>query len=513
MKMGVFDVQFTHPVDPAEFERRIEVRLAGQKEGVLGVGRETTAFTVVYDKLKLNASIHTASVAIPKDPTSLEVHIDAGVRAARGGNRTATPLSAAASIPGLYSLTVVGTEAVVVSNERNEPEQVLLVNLSAATGERDVSQAVKAWILPAVRPAHDAVPAAGSDAAPYAWYNAREVTDDLLKQALPLPLEQIPAEREFVESHSFRYRADVGRFMFVQIEKNLRSFGGYLSPRTERFILRVPNFPPELKILSQGSLLALSGEHKVAALVRDLPGVRVDIARLLPSQLQHLVSQSGGDFANPSFYGNFGPDNVTERFVRKVPLGNLARGEAHYETIDFGEYLKSGSGERRGVFLLTVQGYDPRSRPRRSGARAARRPAAAGDAESPDAYEAPDYAVGGLIDKRLVLVTDLGILMKRSVDGTQDVFVQSIATGQPVPDAAVEIIAKNGATLFTQSTDASGRAHFLKLDDLTRERAPLLVQVRKGGDLSFLPLNRATAAWTFHVSTSAECAAPAPRIN
>jgi alpha-2-macroglobulin len=512
IQMGVFDVQFTHPVDPAEFERRIEVRLAGQKEGVLGLGRETTSFTVVYDKFKLNASIHSGSVAIPKDPTALEVHIDAGVRAARGGNRTGMPLTAAASIPGLYSLTVVGTEAVVVSNERNEPEQVLLVNLSAATGERDVSQAVKAWILPAVRPAHDAVPAAGSDAAPYAWYNSKDVTDDLLKQAVPLSLEQIPAEREFIESHSFRYRADVGRFMFVQIEKNLRSFGGYLSPRTERFILRVPNFPPELKILSQGSLLALSGEHKVAALVRDLPGVRVEVARLLPSQLQHLVSQSNGDFANPSFYGSFGPDNVTERFVRKIPLGNLTRGQAHYETIDFGDYLKSGSAERHGVFLLTVQGYDPRAEAAQRRVAAARqnelrRPHAAaadggtdadgggdangsGDAENSEAYETPDYAVGGLIDKRLVLVTDLGILMKRSVDGTQDVFVQSIATGLPVADAAVDIIAKNGATLFTQPTDASGRAHFLKLDGLTREREPLLVQVKKGGDLSFLPLNR-----------------------
>ena len=58
LKMGVFDVQFMHPVDPAELERRVELRLADQKEGVWGVGRETTSFTVTYDKLKLNASIH-----------------------------------------------------------------------------------------------------------------------------------------------------------------------------------------------------------------------------------------------------------------------------------------------------------------------------------------------------------------------------------------------------------------------------------------------------------------------
>jgi alpha-2-macroglobulin len=499
-KMGVFDVQFTHPVDPAEFERRIEVRLAGQKEGVLGVGRETTPFTVVYDKLKLNASIHSASLPIPKDRTSLEVHIDAGVRAARGGNRTGAPLTAGAPVPGLYSLSVIGAEPVVVSNERNEPEQVLLVNLSAATGERDVAQAVKAWTLPKVRPAHDEVPAAGREDSPYGWYDAREVTDAVLKDAEALDLEQIPAEREFVESHSFHYRADVGRFMFVQIDKNLRSFGGYLSPRTERFIVRVPPFPPELKILSHGSLLALSGERKVAVLVRDLPGVRIDVARLLPAQLQHLVSQSNGDFSNPSFYGSFGPDNVTERFVRKIPLGNLARGQAHYETIDLGEYLKGEGGDKRGIFLLSIQGYDPRAEAAEQRAAAARRgeryqpvEAALGDDEEPaDAApdDAPDFAPGGLIDRRLVLVTDLGLVMKRSADGTEDVFVQSIATGLPVAGASVDIVAKNGTVLATEATDALGRAHFLKIDGMTRERAPLLVQVRKSGDLSFLPLNR-----------------------
>jgi len=43
-------------------------------------------------------------------------------------------LTAGARIPGLYSLAVAGVEPVVVSNERDEPEQVLWVNLSAATG-------------------------------------------------------------------------------------------------------------------------------------------------------------------------------------------------------------------------------------------------------------------------------------------------------------------------------------------------------------------------------------------
>jgi hypothetical protein len=55
--------------------------------------------------------------------------------------------------------------------------------------------------------------------------------------------------------------------------------------------------------MSQGSLLALSGERKLPILVRDLPGIRLEIGRLLPQQLQHLVTQTNGDFSHPQFYG------------------------------------------------------------------------------------------------------------------------------------------------------------------------------------------------------------------
>jgi alpha-2-macroglobulin len=87
-------------------------------------------------------------------------------------------------------------------------------------------------------------------------------------------------------------------------------------------------------------------------------------------------------------------------------------------------------------------------------------------------------------------VTDLGILVKRSLDGTQDVFIQSIATGLPISGAEVEVIGKNGLTLFSQTTDATGKVQFAKLENLTRERAPLMYLVKKAGDTSFLPLNR-----------------------
>ncbi len=500
LKKGIVQLKFSHPVNPAELEKRIELKLARQAEGILGIGKETTGFTASYDKLKLNAYIHSAALPIPKDSTLLHFLLAKGLTAARGGNALGKDLKGEIGVPGLHSLAINELTPQVVTNDRNEPEQVLLLESSATVHEREMHKALSVWVLPKFHP--DTKKEERDEDAPHSW-GISEVTPAILKQSTRLMPEPVPAEHEYTQTHSFKYQADVGAQLFVQVEKNVRSFGGYILGKTQNRIVQVPKFPSELKILSQGALLAVSGEKKVAVLARDLPGVKVEIGRVLPAQLQHLVSQSSGDFSNPDFYDRFGPDNLIERFERKVPLPGLQQGRAHYEAVDLGEYLKGDGAERRGVFLLTVSGYDPaqEARDARNMARQQRQPgeapAESGDGEASDCDDCQDEAgdYGGeepenKVDKRLVLVTDLGILVKKSMDGSQDVFVQSIYTGMPVESATVDIIGKNGMTLFSQTTDASGQARFAKITGMVRERAPLLVIVKKGGDLSFMPLNK-----------------------
>ncbi|MEO5559487.1 MAG: alpha-2-macroglobulin, partial [Dokdonella sp.] len=92
-------------------------------------------------------------------------------------------------------------------------------------------------------------------------------------------------------------------------------------------------------------------------------------------------------------------------------------------------------------------------------------------------------------DSRLIVVTDLGTVLKKSLDGSLDIFVQSIQSGAPVADASVQILGKNGQVLVTQSSGADGRTHFEALQGFEREKTPTLVVVKKGEDLSFLPYN------------------------
>jgi len=485
LKKAVFDINFTQPVNTAELEKRIVLQLAGQSEGIWGVGRETTKYTISYDKLKLNAFVHSENLQTPQENSSIGLTLAKGVMSARGGQPFGDVLTRSVRVPGLASLIVNELSANVVQNQKNEPEQIITTVLSASTLEKDIKGATSAWVLPVYNPKTKKE----DRREPYQWGNAKEISEEVLKESTKIDLELIAGEREHNESHAFKYQAPIGRFIYVQVERGLKSFGGYTLAKRTQAVMQVPPFPAQLNILGQGSLLALSGEKKIAIMVRDVPGVKMEMGRVLPSQLQHLVTQSEGNFDKPQFFGAFGMDNLSERFEKKIPLPRLKQGKAHYEALNLGDYLKKDGAEKRGIFLLRVQGYDPKSDRKRAKPDDAEPadPDAEGEGQSGsgnngDASEREDF--------RLLLVTDLGILVKRSLDGTQDVFVQSIATGAPVAGAEVEVIGKNGLTLFTQTTDATGRAQFAKLDNLARERAPLMYLVKKSGDMSFLPLNR-----------------------
>lgn len=498
LKKAVFDLNFSHPVNSAELEKKIVLKLAGQTEGIWGVGRERTKYTVTYDKLKLNAYVHSENLATPQEDSSIELQMEKGVVSARQGKPFDDVLTQLVKVPGLASLSVTELRTDVAQTIKNEPEQIITAALSASTLEKDIKGATTAWLLPLYNPKTKKE----ERTEPYQWSSPADVSEDVLKASTKIDLELIAGEREHNEAHVFKYQAPIGRYIYVQVERGMKSFGGYTLAKRAQSVMRVPPFPPQLNILGQGALLAMSGEKKIAIMVRDLPGVKMDIGRVLPSQLQHLVTQSEGNFDKPQFIGTFGMDNLAERFEKKIPLPRLKQGKAHYEALNLGDYLKkdAGSPDKRGIFLLRVQGYDPKL-DRKVVKKDDEEPVAPDDTEGDGGGEGGNSAQqfnqredqgepSDREDFRLLLVTDLGILVKRSLDGSQDVFIQSIATGQPVANAEVEVIGKNGMTLFKQTTDANGRAQFAKLDSLARERTPLMYLVKKAGDMSFLPLNR-----------------------
>ncbi len=449
LKKVIVAFAFSHPVDVAGFERRLEILLSDRR------GKpKPRAFTVTYDEHKLRGFVHSERLSLPREAQDLTVTLAKGVQAARGGHGTAAPVVARVPVPGLYSLAVAGAEPTLVDNARFEPEQVLVVSFSQSVSEAEAKRTTHAWLLPLQHPD----PARRDRDLPFQW-SAQDVGENVLAQAERLPLERIASEQEHSELHSFRYQANVGRFVFLRVDRGLKSFGGYLLGKHDTRVLQVPPYPRTLRFLGEGSLLSLSGEKRVAVVARNLPGMRVEVARLLPRQLQHLVSFNEGTYPLPEL-GAMSPEQITERFVQETGFPAIGPSKAHYEGVDLAEYL--GKPDRRGVFLLRLYEHDPAN---------------------------PQEWDGELFDSRLVVVTDLGLVLKKSRDGSLDVFVQSIANGAPVVGARVDVLGRNGETIASESSDTEGRVRVAPLHAFKRERSPALIVVSRGEDLSFLPLD------------------------
>lgn len=339
-----------------------------------------------------------------------------------------------------------------------------------------MTKAVKAWLLPEYPPNQEDI----DTTQPYSW-SPSEITENVLALSTPVEMQALPAENEYSQLHSFKIHADVKRTLWLSVDKGLESFGGYQLAGNFFQPLQVPEYPKDLQIMGQGSLLSLSGDKKIGLMLRDIAGVKVELGRVLPDQIQHLISQTSGDFGKPKFQDRFNLDNLSERFVQELPFPNLEKGKAHYQAIDLNPYFIDASGQnKRGIFLVNVSNYQP----------AEQKPATTENTDADDPDNAPDNSEAQVEDQRLVVITDLGIIAKTELNGSQVVFVQSIQTGQPQVGANVEVIAKNGLTLMHGTTDTDGKVRFAKLSGLDRDREPVLYLVRHQSDMSFLPLNR-----------------------
>ena len=507
-KKAIVSFAFNHPVDTVSFEKNVSVVLenapkkpvkATKKRGeqiaatqpqdsqLAGFGKKK--FIVTYDERKLSAFVHSEPLTIPKDDAMVVVTVDKGVRAARGGPPIADAIQGSARVPGLYSLQVDSVAPTLVDNANFEPEQVLVVETSQAVSEKDATKAVTAWLLPEFNPKTPE----DQRTEPYNW-GLGEVGEDLLKQSQKLSLEAVPTEREFEALHSFKFHADPKRYLYVRVEKNLRSFGGYVLGSNSPSVVQIPEYPRMLKFMADGALLSLNGEKRVSVVARNVPGMELEIGRVLPNQLQHVVGFNHGTYAKPSLEP-LTADQITERFVQKIPFPQDDPQKAHFEGVNLGQYLDKGGAARHGVFLLKLSKLKPEEKPK------ADDPQADGtDEPSDEGGDAGDEGEGmdgadnndddgtPLGDSRLIVITDLGVIAKKSLDGSQDVFVQSIKTGSPVGDVVVDVVGRNGQTLMTQNTPADGHVHFDTLAAFTREKAPAMYVVRKGDDESFLPI-------------------------
>ncbi|MDE2292755.1 MAG: hypothetical protein KGL53_11795, partial [Elusimicrobia bacterium] len=451
-KAALWTLGFSHPVDPKSLERLLSLTRSRGDRPLPRGEKAPAGLTVSYDEFMGKAYVRSEKLPVPDDDETVALLLRPGLRSSRGGEPSAGGLVSPVTVPGMYTyFRGERADAALPRGDDGDPRQVLALSFTAEALEKDAAARTRAWLLPP-----DLPPAPGrKGVAGYFWHDPADVGPFVLAAARPVPLTPLPAAADHARLQSFGFQAPPGRFLYVRVSKGTRAFGGYVLSRDYDAVVRVPAYPRELRIMGQGSILSPGGAKRVAVLARGLRAVRFEVGRVLPGELDHLVSQSGGRMSDPSFTGGFGPDDVVERFTRVERLAAGEPGRAQYASLDLSPYMSAPGGGRRGLFLVAARAWDP-------------------DRDRPDGPSA----------RRLILVTDLGLVAKEGAGGGRDVFVMSLSAGGPAAGAEVSVLGRNGLPLAAARADAQGRVSFPSFEGDVRERQPTAFTARLGEDLS-----------------------------
>lgn len=457
IKQIVATVDFNYPIDVTSLSKNLKIMPQELSNGKINLQAKSYAFTIKAAKLNRRIYIHSENISLPENPQYMQLIINKDVKVEQGSAFLNKPIMAKVLIPDAGSiLKIENIHAGIVRDEHGNPQQVLNLLSSLGVQEKVAADSIHVYLLPKYNPQQKKPELKVN----YAWRNPGQINATILQQATAITLQIIPASHDFSKINSFRFNAPGGRYLYVTVDKGLKGFGDYYLKEDFHAILRVPNYPREISFLHKGALLALSGEHKLSMGVRGIPAVNFEIARVLPIEINHLMSQTVGDFAAPVFinaYFNESNISVIHKEIRKFNSKDPA--STQYTSLDFDQYLKSKDNTQPlGLFFLKARPWNIKKN----------------EATGPDV-------------RKFILITDMGIMVKNNADKSHDIFVSSITQNTPVAKADVKVLGKNGLPLLHQQTDEQGHTLIKSLEDFTDDQEPVVYVVTQGNDISFLP--------------------------
>lgn len=465
-------INFNYPVDTKSFEEKYIFVSDNASD------KYTTSVSYSEDKTKIN--LVTTIKELIKDERVLKLTITEGLKPLFGGESlNYAKINAINNKPQYYGQKVSTTQQVVIpsiysyfkisqislqniKNAQYVPEQVLIVQTNAPVTSAELSDHLELLLLPKDK---SSAFIGGFNKKNYNWQSTEEITKDIEQQSAQVPFKIIPGDVSYSTINSFKLEIPGGSHLLLKFKKGIRSKGDFILGKDYRQVIAVPEFPIEIKIMSDGSILSLSGDKKLSIYSLGVDQLSIEVDKVSPDDINHLISQTyeGGKFQNPIFKNwSFNKYNISKVFEEKISLKNQDNKTPQYSTFDFSKYINKkvlSSDDTKGLFFIKVAKKDDKNKEI-------------------------------VADERFIVITDLGFLVKTNQDGSQNIFVSSIKKGEPIKGAKVELIGLNGQVIVSAETDVYGHAVLPDVRDYNKEKTPTAYVIKSGKDLSFMPYGR-----------------------
>jgi len=476
-KEVVATLQFSHPIAEGELEKHLHLSLVG---GSQIFPPNTPPFSVDYANHHRTAYIHSAPITLPELEDFMKVTIDTGMSTTQGGATLSKEVEEKVRIPNRFSLfRIDSVEGSVVEKESGEPEQVIVINTTADAKSEEVAKGLEIYLLPK----KEKTPDPNAKDAPRrfnqesdddqaertpqsGWESPSQVTDEILKQSTLLPFTTLPTQHPLSRQHCFKIDQHQPGNLYIRLKKGIVADGDFILSEDFNSLIPVPYPQPDISFQGKGGVMALGGERKLSVRSRAVPAIDYEVDRVPAGEINHLVSQTEGDFQNPNFRsGSFDEADMARIGHEKIALNTDDHFKPNYSSFDFSKYLQpaaSGQEPLQGLFFIKAKGWNPISK----------------------------KFMQGSWESRFILVTDIGILVKENADGSREVYLESLKEGKPLPDISVEILARNGTVDQSGTSDQDGHCSFASLGKQPEEKKPVAIVARKGNDVSFIPFSR-----------------------
>lgn len=458
-------INASHPMVKETVNNAVKMSLEYKNSKGSKERTEDISFKVSFNKNATEAYLVSANIPIPPYTSELKINLGKGVEAQVGGKSSETDFLAV-SVPGMSDFVKLDniSTSLVKNNEQNY-DQVISIETIGAVSPEELERHIVVYELPKDMPAIEG------------WYEKKNaiwapdyVTDEVLKMADKIDISAIPSPEPANTLNSFKYKATPERFIYIKITGGINFFGGYKlnfdnDENVYEETIRVPRYPRELSIMSEGTILSLSGSRQLAIYSRGVDRVYYRLSRIMPKDVNHLVSMSNGDMRDFQFESyRFNENNIAESEISEYDIPNPSEETVSYFSYDFTSklYNRPAKNLKNGLFLFQV-------------------------VENKHRLGSYYPGVSELNDRRLILVTDLCFIVKHNVDESRDIFVQSISTGTPVQNARVRIVGLNGNTIAESATDFQGHAKLPSVYYSNDEHRPTAFVVETENDLSFMP--------------------------
>lgn len=432
--VAVARLDFTHEVDITDLEKRVSFQLDGKK----------VEFSIRSDNLGRQAFIYSKPIDITEKSQTLKFS-GTGIKTTQGGavSKDVTASLSVAAADDFFKISDVDTR--IVRNTQDVQEQIIMLEFTDAPVNPE--KHISVYQLPKDKSSSKPI--------------SPEMAESMIKEksATKLKLKPLPMESSGgIHGYGLAFAADPesGNKLYFKMDAGIKSENGFeIKTRYDTF-LTMPRPTKTVKIVGNGSILPLGGSQELSFVAEGgVKTIKVELARINTNDINHLVTQTSDTIPKANFRNyNFDESNISTIFKKDVRLSGADSFAVKYASINLGNYVNSST---KGIFII-------------------------------DAYDDDSYRGANSGDRRLVVLTDIGIVHKMANDGTSSVFAVSVSTGRPVSGAVVSVLGRNGTSIYKTETNSSGRAelpHF-RGQEYAREKYPVAITVSDSGDLSFI---------------------------